>query len=503
MDYFFADDQDGSPDADFIVELDDLLPGTYRLTTFHNNTWYGYDAGEINDVTVAGGVSYSAVLTPLPATQTGSATDAAVCRVIVEFDATGAEAAIIRYKPSEGNPIYLNGLILDYFPPDKRYAHWPTPRDGSQDVQPNVVLSWWQGIYAADPCAHDVYFGTNSSSVSDANTTVTLGVYKGSQDLDANTYDPPGLLELDTTYYWRIDENNDANNDTWKGNVWRFTTAEYIIIDDMEDYTEWSGSNPVTSFTPGAGAYDCGYTNSTGSGLGVGLPENLIPVRDKQSMIYTYDNTSNYGVGYYSEISSNFLDPCDWTHGGIKMLSLWFHGDQGNPAGDTEQMYIGVEDSSNTYVEIRYPLEDMNDIQIEQWQQWNIPLSNFTDVNPSLKLENIETLYIGFGERGSLVQGSGGWVYFDDIRLYPPTCVPSEAQPELDWNNDCIVDFGEIQIMADDWLQSDVNLGQVAEPCDANLIGWWKLDEGTGSLADDSSDYDNDGTIETVDRQSG
>ncbi|MHC4705698.1 MAG: LamG-like jellyroll fold domain-containing protein [Planctomycetota bacterium] len=496
MDYFFADDQDGSPDADFIVELDDLLPGTYRLTTFHNNTWYGYDAGEINDVTVAGGVSYSAVLTPLPATQTGSATDAAVCRVIVEFDATGAEAAIIRYKPSEGNPIYLNGLILDYFPPDKRYAHWPTPRDGSQDVQPNVVLSWWQGIYAADPCAHDVYFGTNSSSVSDANTAVTLGVYKGSQDLDANTYRPPELLELSTTYYWRIDENNDANNDTWKGNVWRFTTADFIIIDDFENYTEGAGSaHPITD------GWTQGYLTPpyTGSIIDLGLPHYGAPVRGQQSMTYVYDNMSSF----YSETGTKSLDPCDWTHGGVKMLSLWFHGEndpQNNDANETEQMYIGLEDNDTDYAEVRYPMEDMNDIRLLDWTQWNIPLSQFSSNNPALDLTNIETLYIGFGDRNYTGDpGGGGIVYFDDIRLYPPTCIPSEAQPDLDWNNDCIVDFGEIQIMADDWLESDVNLGQVTEPCDANLIGWWKFDEGAGSLADDSSDYDNDGTIETVD----
>jgi hypothetical protein len=54
--------------------------------------------------------------------------------------------------------------------------------------------------------------------------------------------------------------------------------------------------------------------------------------------------------------------------------------------------------------------------------------------------------------------------------------------------------------MADEWLIGDINLGQVSEPCDANLVGWWKFDEGNGSTASDSSTYyDNDGTLEILD----
>jgi hypothetical protein len=53
--------------------------------------------------------------------------------------------------------------------------------------------------------------------------------------------------------------------------------------------------------------------------------------------------------------------------------------------------------------------------------------------------------------------------------------------------------------MADEWLEADVNLGEVTEPCDANLVGWWKLDEGDGNFAEDSSDNDHHGTLETND----
>ena len=141
----------------------------------------------------------------------------------------------------------------------------------------------------------------------------------------------------------------------------------------------------------------------------------------------------------------------------------------------------------------------MNDIRLEEWQQWAIPLSDFTDVNLAI----IKTLYIGFGDRtNSSVSGGLGAVYFDDILLYPPTCVLSERSPAfaaLDWDDDCIIGWGELEIMADEWLIGDVNLGQVSEPCDANLVGWWKFDEGSGSTASDSSSHNNHGTLEIND----
>ncbi|MHC4707853.1 MAG: LamG domain-containing protein [Planctomycetota bacterium] len=111
-------------------------------------------------------------------------------------------------------------------------------------------------------------------------------------------------------------------------------------------------------------------------------------------------------------------------------------------------------------------------------------------------------LYLGFGDRGSPVPGGSGDMYFDSIRLYPPSCVPSKrtsAFAELDMDNDCSIGFGDIEIMADEWLERDVNLGQVTAPSDGNLIGWWKLDDGSGSKAIDSSGYDNDGTLEIED----
>ncbi|MHC4499431.1 MAG: hypothetical protein ACYS21_10005, partial [Planctomycetota bacterium] len=355
MDYFFANDQSGSPDADFIISLGDLLPGTYMLTTFHNNTWYGYGAAQITDVTVAGGISYWGMLTALPAGQTNSVTDAGICRVIVEFDATGSEEATLRYQAELGGAVFLNGFILDYFPPDKRYAYWPIPRDGAKEVAPGVVLSWYKGIYAADPLAHDVYFGTSYADVNDANSSWPVGgVYKGGQLLDANSYDPPGHLDLDTSYYWRIDEVNEANSDSpWTGKVWRFKVADFLILDDFEQYDK---SNDLIWYT-----WYCKQAMPYGRRSGAYLElSTSIAHLGEQAMKYTYetDDTEIWDQDYayadaclpLDEIPGSFMD---WNSVDVRLLTIFFYGQAGNDTNDTEQMYMGVEDSAMRYAEMR------------------------------------------------------------------------------------------------------------------------------------------------------
>jgi len=101
----------------------------------------------------------------------------------------------------------------------------PVPADGAVvgiytgDVL-NVELEWTPGLFAEDINSHDVYFGTNQTSVTNATVAIGLGVYMGRQS--AASYD---LLDLplDVNYYWRIDEVNNVFGIT-KGDVWRFAS---------------------------------------------------------------------------------------------------------------------------------------------------------------------------------------------------------------------------------------------------------------------------------------
>jgi hypothetical protein len=105
-------------------------------------------------------------------------------------------------------------------PPAAAAASQPSPAIGAVDVPRDMVLSWKP---AAPGMVHDVYFGTMAADVTEADRANPKGVLVG-QAQDANTYDPPGLLSLGQTYYWRADEVNAITSTISKGMIWSFAT---------------------------------------------------------------------------------------------------------------------------------------------------------------------------------------------------------------------------------------------------------------------------------------
>lgn len=102
------------------------------------------------------------------------------------------------------------------------YALDPKPADGSYIEDTWVNLSWRAGDFAV---SHDVYLGANFNAVNKG----TIETYQGNQTSTFFVVGFPGFpfpdgLVPGTTYYWRIDEVNDAEpNSPWKGDVWSFT----------------------------------------------------------------------------------------------------------------------------------------------------------------------------------------------------------------------------------------------------------------------------------------
>jgi hypothetical protein len=202
----------------------------------------------------------------------------------------------------------------------------PNPADGAVDVKPSVILSWDAGAVAA---SHDVYFGTDADAVADA--TTASPEYKGPKALGEESYDP-GKLTLNTTYYWRIDEVNDSPDSPWAGNVWSFTTGDFFVIDDFEDY---NADNPIWENcidglgygVPGVDPYFAG--NGTGAAVGdettASTCEETIVHGGSQSMPLAYDNNKQ-GYACYSEAEKKLTAPRDWTEEGVTELSLWFRG---------------------------------------------------------------------------------------------------------------------------------------------------------------------------------
>ncbi|MHC4864741.1 MAG: LamG domain-containing protein [Planctomycetota bacterium] len=355
---------------------------------------------------------------------------------------------------------------------DIELAWGPSPFHGQSDLPPDVNMSWRPGAYAEK---HDVYLGIDFDDVNDANTS-SVGIYRGRQD--ACEYEPPADLALGTTYYWRIDGVNTVDPNLWKGKIWKFTVANYIIIDDFEQYD--TDTNRI---------YYTWFDLIGGSQIDLGT-EPFSPAHGgEQSMLFIYDNAT-WGPGYYySEVELPFSPAKDFTHAdAIRALTLYFYGDPGNDANDTEELYVGL---GGSYAEVRYSDDhgnDNNDLKLAEWTEWNIPISDFSGVDANA----VTSLFIGFGARGSGSSGGQGVVFFDDIRLYPPRCRP-ELGPEYDFSGNCIVDWADVRIMARDWLATDIILSPITapDPC----ILHYKFDETSGTTAADASGKGYTGTF--------
>jgi hypothetical protein len=367
----------------------------------------------------------------------------------------------------------IAGLFLGS---DIDLAWGPSPFHGQADLPPDVNMSWRPGAYAEK---HDVYLGTDFDDVNDANTTSAL-VYKGRQD--PCEYDPPTALALNTTYYWRIDGVNTVDPNLWKGKIWKFTVANFIIIDDFERYDDL-----IRLFN----TWEDGNVNFTGSFMDLGI-EPFDPAHGgSQSMLCIYDNTIKWDWDHYwSEVELRFDPAKDLTNdGATNVLTLYFYGDPDNDANDTEELYVGL---TGSLAEVRYSDDagqDNNDLKLAEWTEWNIPLSDFSGVDPCV----VTGLLIGFGDRDNTdVVGGEGVVYFDDIRLYPPRCIP-ELGPALDFSGNCVVDWGDVRLMVGDWLASDTMLSPITapDPC----ILHYKFDETSGTTAADASGNDYTGTF--------
>ncbi|MHC4533843.1 MAG: LamG domain-containing protein [Planctomycetota bacterium] len=275
------------------------------------------------------------------------------------------------------------------------------PSNGAVDVTQTAVLSWSPSDHAA---SHQVYFGTDKALVRDADTASPE--YKGDRDLGSENYEP-GKLEWDTTYYWRVDEVNNANVDSpWIGPVWSFTTANFLIVDDFESYNDIEegveGSNRIYN------AWVDGYDDPTnGSQVGhIDLPfyEDTVVHRGNKSMPLYYNNT----VGK-SEATLTLTYPRDWTEKGVNRLTIWFRGDSANAADPMYVVLNGIAISTN---------DNPDAAQIGFWTEWNIDLQIFAD--QGVNLANVNSITLGLGNRNNPVVGGSGMMFFDDIRLYAP-----------------------------------------------------------------------------------
>jgi len=373
--------------------------------------------------------------------------------------------------------------VVTYDPtPDITLPWRPRPLPGSTDANWKPTLSWEPGAYAE---THTVYFGSSPSDVNESATPVSVN------QVDT-TYTDPNFLEFGQTYYWRIEEVNDPC--VWPGPVWFFAVGDYVVVDDFDSYADETALDAV---------WNTGHLTNNGAELFLETAPEL--VRDGNSMRYYFrglgKKQGQYTVGSEAEADiAGLQSGSDWTS--AKALVLYFYGDPTN-LDDTsgvvggihqDQMYVALKDGDSNSGIVKLP--DMNDIKEPEWHEWNIDLADpcLADVN----MANIAKVYIGFGgaKIGQSEAGAGkdtltgDTVWFDDIRVYPSRCT-DEFAPAGDITGECLVDYADVNALASDWLLSDYFIVVTAPP--NSPVGWWKLDEGEGTIAVDSAG-DSNGT---------
>jgi hypothetical protein len=394
--------------------------------------------------------------TPLaPGTQFARAPGAAGYAHNTTIACGGVPAQFVRITAQSSwggsSQIGLSEVRFFYVPVQARE---PQPAANAAGMGPEVTLSWRVGRQAA---SHDVYLSTDPQAVQNATAPV---VYSPTAALDA------GTLNLATTYYWRVDEVNALHTPaTWVGSVWSFTTPEFLTVDDFESYTDAEGKRVYEAWIDGWG------TNNNGSQVGYAsapFAEQRIVNGGKQSMPLAYNNAA----AAFSEATRTFDTPQDWTRAGIKALAVHFRGEPNNTGG---KVYMKVNNTKLVYN------GDAGDITKTRWTQWNIDLTSLAG-----GLQKVTKLTIG-------VEGAGqGRICVDDFRLYSSRCVVTRNHIEGDLNNDCVVDYRDLDLMANDWLKGDSSLAtSPAAPSATGLIAQYKLD---GNVLDSSGNNLN-GTI--------
>ncbi len=225
-------------------------------------------------------------------------------------------SAIGQYGLSEVRFLHIPAVARD-----------PEPASGRTGLNPDVVLGWRAGRTAT---SHHVYFASDQEAV--ANGTAQIdSVVQTRYDL--------GALNLGTTYYWRIDEVNEADIPAvWEGDLWSFATKEYIVVEDFADYTDDIDAGRAIFQT-----WIDGWENGTGSMVGyleAPFAEQTIIYASAQSMPLTYDNTAS---PWYSEAQRAFDSPQDWTVYGADTLVLYVRGSApGVLEGADGNMLIGA-----------------------------------------------------------------------------------------------------------------------------------------------------------------
>jgi len=250
------------------------------------------------------------------------------------IDLSGVVADRIRIDASAnwGGLINKFGLSEVRFSNIPMTARLPQPAPGTLNLDPaaGINLHWSAGRETAQ---HVLYLGTDEQAVMDG--TIPPMTLTKAEYLAAN-------LDINSVYYWRVDEANEAESPgLWQGELWDFSTAEFLVLDDFEDYNSFSPYRPFQTWLDGIGYSDDEFFpvkyDGNGTGAGVGhdiwsldsphyegdIMERGIRHEGSQSMPLYFNNGE---APFVSEATRVFASAQDWTGYRVNALGIWTLG---------------------------------------------------------------------------------------------------------------------------------------------------------------------------------
>jgi hypothetical protein len=247
--------------------------------------------------------------------------------IIVEYFDVGFSAQIELLWGTDSIPLQTIPIQALSAPPK---ASSPRPADGAVEVAvEDLILTWSAGNKAAQ---HRVYFGTDHDAVAAGDPSVDAGL------ADETQFVPQGI-QRGQTYYWRIDAVNDVDPESpWTGDVWTFTTAPFVVLDNFDNYgtespyvvfSKWQDELGLWDIVDGAWI-ELSPGNGTGALIGGTRPAPYVETVDihgatGQSLPLAYDHNDVVNV---SEGIRWFDPPKDFTQDDGTILGLWFKGRQ-------------------------------------------------------------------------------------------------------------------------------------------------------------------------------
>ena len=343
------------------------------------------------------------------------------------------------------------GLLMSYSLSEVQFneipvrARTPVPASGSVDVLPTASVAWRAGRTAG---THTVYMSADIDAVADGTAP---SASSGTNSLDLSVFD----LHMGETYYWRVDEVNEAASGTvWTGPVWQLSLATSLVVEDFEGYTNFSPDRPFQTWLDGFGySADEFFPEAyAGNGTGAGVGHDIWSISSpyfqgdimegditlsgsSQSMPFYYGNVGSTA----SQAERSWAAPQNWSAGGAQALVLHVFG----AADNTGQLYVKINGTKIPYD------GDAANLTRLRWTAWPIDLT-------SLNVSSVTSFSIGVDG-----PGASGMFLLDDMILYGSA--PDQLIPEA--------------------------------PGTDGLVAHWAMDEGAGAMVGDSAGS-NPGTIQ-------